>query len=390
MDLLNPNELVNLFKKTCHGSYDEMKYTSHDYTDREYPHNSHSEGSIWAHTCCVTTNLINRLYPLGLLSNELLLAGLLHDLAKPVCKISDEIIKKNKFLGHPNIASLIVFDILDKLNLTDTDLNIRRIIELINLHMLFKFDIGKNENNTFTLTDKEETLIKSRFSKDKELLRELMELTICDEIGRLTSYSKYNLAYSRYNKLKEIYEALSNFKDNESSVKKEHVLYMLIGLPCSGKTHYRSILNEDHSKVEISRDDIVEEIAEEYNLSYNKVYYNKDLSDQIDKEFNQRLTNEVINKKLDVIIDMTNLSRKTRNKRLCRFSSSLYEKKAIVFIRRIEDILTINDERKSIDKYIHESTFESMCSSFDVPLYDEFDSIEYVFTPKITEPKVLD
>lgn len=390
MELLNPNELVNLFKKTCNGLYEDMKYTSHDYTEKEYPHNSHSEGSIWTHTCCVTTNLINRLYPYPskLLTNELLLAGLLHDVAKPICKTSDDILKKNKFLGHPNMASLIILDILDRLNLTDSYLNKRRLIELINLHMLFKFDIGKNENDTFTLTDKEETLIKSRFSKDLELFRQLIELTLCDEIGRLTSCSKYNLAYSRYEKLKDIYQSIENIF-SPSTEKKEHIVYMLIGLPGSGKTHYRSILNKDHSMFEISRDDIVEEVAREYNLSYGKVFTNRKLSEHVDKEFNQKLNDEVINKNLDVIIDMTNLSRKSRNKKLSRFPSSIYEKKAIVFIRNLEDILTINEERKSIDKYIHDSIFLTMCKSFDVPLYDEFDSIEYVFTPKIIEPKVL-
>jgi predicted kinase len=78
----------------------------------------------------------------------------------------------------------------------------------------------------------------------------------------------------------------------------------------------------------------------------------------------------------NVIIDMTNMSPKSRRK-WSNIPKS-YKKRAIVFYIGDKKLHERNTIRAREGKYIRHNVFESMYSRFIVPTYDEVDEIYYV------------
>jgi uridine kinase len=148
---------------------------------------------------------------------------------------------------------------------------------------------------------------------------------------------------------------------------------LLVGPPLSGKdTHLKS---EDFSDFTIiSRDDILMSLhnTNDYSEAFNQV-------DQklVDKLLVQKIQ-DCISEKKNVIINMTNLNKKSRNKHLCKFPNSDYEKIAIVFPKlNLCDYINRNDNRKKEDnKFIPVNVIQSMIENWQETTSDEgFDQI---------------
>lgn len=103
------------------------------------------------------------------------------------------------------------------------------------------------------------------------------------------------------------------------------VLYMLIGVPGSGKSTW--IKNNKHDAVVISTDDYVERAAEKQGKTYSEVF--KDVigfaTDQMEKDIIQAVRNE-----RDIIWDQTNLTAKSRKAKLAKIPDD-YHKVAVFF-----------------------------------------------------------
>jgi len=148
---------------------------------------------------------------------------------------------------------------------------------------------------------------------------------------------------------------------------------LLVGPPLSGKDTY--LKSEDFSDFTIiSRDDILMSLhnTNDYSEAFNQV-------DQklVDKLLVQKIQ-DCISEKKNVIINMTNLSKKGRNKHLCKFPNSDYEKIAIVFPKlNLCDYINRNDNRKKEDnKFIPVNVIHSMIENWQETTSDEgFDQI---------------
>ena len=123
----------------------------------------------------------------------------------------------------------------------------------------------------------------------------------------------------------------------------------------------------------ISRDELVMEVAgtRDYNLAFKTV-------DQkvVDKLLAKRIT-DAATQKVDVIIDMTNLSRKVRVKNLSYFSNDYYKVSVVLPILDSEEYKRRNDFRSiNENKFIPPFVIKSMMDSFVFPTDDEgFDKI---------------
>jgi len=123
----------------------------------------------------------------------------------------------------------------------------------------------------------------------------------------------------------------------------------------------------------ISRDELVMEVAgtRDYNLAFKTV-------DQkaVDKLLAKRIT-DAASQKVDVIIDMTNLSRKVRVKNLSYFSNDYYKVSVVLPILDSEEYKRRNDFRSiNENKFIPPFVIKSMMDSFVLPTDDEgFDKI---------------
>lgn len=137
------------------------------------------------------------------------------------------------------------------------------------------------------------------------------------------------------------------------------MVYMLIGLPGSGKSTYANKLKTDNNVI-ISSDGIREEIGYLGDMSRNKEVFGI---------LKARLKENVENNK-DVILDCTNLTCKGRKSLL----EDIEDKKvAIVLDKPISTCIENNNNR---ERNIKESIINSMSERFDKPTYEEgFDAI---------------
>jgi predicted kinase len=140
-----------------------------------------------------------------------------------------------------------------------------------------------------------------------------------------------------------------------------------MGLPRSGKSTYRKAL----TGTVISRDDILMEYDSE--KSYSEIWETLSSGDhkEIDQKVQKRYQEAVKNKE-DIIVDMTNMSKKSRKKWLSNPGLKDYHKRGVVFSTDIETCISRNSGEKNIPVQV----ICSMARSFSYPRYDEFDYIE--------------
>ena len=148
---------------------------------------------------------------------------------------------------------------------------------------------------------------------------------------------------------------------------------LLVGPPLSGKDTY--LKNKDYPDYEIiSRDDILMSLHEtdDYSSAFNTINQK-----EVDKILNQKIQ-DAISEKKNVIINMTNLSKKSRNKHLCKFPKETYDKIAIVFPKlKLYEYELRNIKRKNeSNKFIPIEVIKDMIDRWEnVTLEEGFNTI---------------
>src|SRR3954447_729241 len=106
-------------------------------------------------------------------------------------------------------------------------------------------------------------------------------------------------------------------------------VYVLMGLPGSGKTTWRSrcVAEREGAAHAVARDDVVENIASLHGITYAEAW--RTFSKIIDKEFRRRLT-EAFTLDKDVVVDNTNLTAKDRRRIFSRAPED-WEKVGVIF-----------------------------------------------------------
>lgn len=143
---------------------------------------------------------------------------------------------------------------------------------------------------------------------------------------------------------------------------------ILCGLPTSGKSTYVEKLKKLSywkNAVVLSTDNYIERQAQEHSTTYNQIF------DDVIKEATQELElqlKQAIENGSDIIWDQTNLSIKTRKKKLSKFPS-YYHKGAVYFQISLEDALERNKHREG--KFIPESILKRMYHQFENPTTSE-------------------
>lgn len=153
-------------------------------------------------------------------------------------------------------------------------------------------------------------------------------------------------------------------------------LVMLCGIPTSGKSTYVNKLKKlDYWKesVVLSTDDYIEKQAQRCGLTYNQIFDDviKDATRELELEFNMAK-----DKGKNIIWDQTNLSVKSRRKKLLKLPS-FYARGVIYFEVSLEEALERNNHREG--KFIPESILKRMWHQFEIPTRNEdFDYVEKV------------
>jgi tRNA uridine 5-carbamoylmethylation protein Kti12 len=149
---------------------------------------------------------------------------------------------------------------------------------------------------------------------------------------------------------------------------------MLSGIPTSGKsTFVTSLLLEPYweNAIVLSTDNYIQQVAEKQRKTYNDVY-----QDSITEatENLRRQMKIAIKDGRDIILDQTNLTRRSRKNKISRIPDT-YHKRVVYFEISLEDALERNKHREG--KFIPVSVLKQMYYSFEIPNSTEnFETIE--------------
>ena len=147
-------------------------------------------------------------------------------------------------------------------------------------------------------------------------------------------------------------------------------LYMLVGVPGSGKSTWVNNQSWASKCVYLSSDKFIEDYATSVNKTYNEVFgeYVKTATDLLTK---RAITTNVA--ETDAIWDQTNMSIKSRASKLKLFPC--YKKIAVVFRTPDDDELARRLASRP-GKHISDAVIKSMINNFQMPTLEEgFDDI---------------
>jgi predicted kinase len=145
-------------------------------------------------------------------------------------------------------------------------------------------------------------------------------------------------------------------------------LVMLCGIPCSGKSTYVNKLRAYEyweNAVVLSTDNYIEEQSKRLGMTYNEVF--QDCIDEATRQLEMSFVRAKEEGKR-IIWDQTNLSIKTRKKKLTKVPS-IYKRTVVWFQVDLEEALKRNETRKG--KFIPESILKRMYHQFEVPTLEE-------------------
>jgi predicted kinase len=338
------DEFVLFLVKHFPGLYKDMRDSEHAY-ELGKSHPFHIEGSVWTHTMLVCNFVKNCSY---INDPRLYLSALLHDIGKPACRMNIEVVdketgkKQNKvsFKGHEGYSVFLAIEVLDKLIAhgmisasVKTD-----VLTLISWHsVIFDHFIKGNEIKPATFVNK--------FS-NHTLYDIYIQLSRADSMGRIyISSDEQRCEYAKklgvksynYNTWDEHFKPILKYDERLPSVT------VLVGPPSSGKTTWvEQFIEKNPDYVVISRDSILLEYGKtHFGLeSYTDIWDKLDNDDQssIDKQL-MNLFNKAQRDRKNIIIDMTNMSRKSRRKWI---QHTHYEHKAVVFLNSFDVLMQRN------------------------------------------------
>lgn len=151
-------------------------------------------------------------------------------------------------------------------------------------------------------------------------------------------------------------------------------IFMLIGVPGSGKSTWIKNQKFDKSIVIASTDNHIEEYAKSVAKTYNEVF--RDFVDQANTLMNKDIESAV-SKNLDIVWDQTNTTSTARRKKLRKIPQH-YERIAVVFATPIHEELQLRLSSRP-DKHIPAAIMNTMIANFQNPTLDEgFSSIVLV------------
>ena len=154
-------------------------------------------------------------------------------------------------------------------------------------------------------------------------------------------------------------------------------IVMLVGIPCSGKSTYVNKLRDYEyweNAVVLSTDNYIEEQAKRLGMTYNEVF--QDCIDEATRQLEMSFVRAKDEGK-KIIWDQTNLSIKTRKKKLIKVPS-IYKRTVVWFQVDLEEALKRNKTREG--KFIPESILKRMYHQFEVPTLEEgFDFVSWAY-----------
>jgi len=300
----------------------------------------HLEGDAWSHSMMV----------LSVASEDFKSIALCHDLGKPLAKTFVD--GKIRYSGHEGLSTILASDYL-----TEDELY------CVNYHGI--------------LWQKSPKQIRQMYStkQGQKVLEAVVKFSEFDKKGNVsfdeTNSKKTKSMEEVQEVLKEILEA--KYRDVEQT--NRPTMYIMVGLPGSGKSTY--IENNLKGIKVVSRDNALMEYGKSVGKTgtYSEVWAS--LTDADQKEVDKKLQKDLSDAKRgsdDFIVDMTNLSWKSRKKQMNGLKNHRVE--MIVFTTSLDTVVLRNAQR--VGKTIPTKVLTDMAKRFEMPLYGENENIENI------------
>ena len=344
--------VINWFETHYSDLHNQMVVCNHTHTSGR-PNPYHLENGVWTHTMMVmdlAKNDINHIF-----------AALLHDIGK----ISTRHEKDNgrvAFRYHENVS---MFKSIDILNHAKTEFNVDILLAL----KLIAWHGSLWSRNRIPISESFKT-IDACYGHQPEFLKELIEFVQADAYGR--DYDK--AVQQELDFLDEQFGYLDMYIPYNTQTYKPHRnrdAVFLIGVSGSGKSTYLEKNPMDDCAV-IS----VDNFFYDKKMGYDSVNYEKNIKKAHDASVQDLL--QAVESRKNIVVDMTNLSAETRGKKLVKIPTTQYNHKAVVFLKG--ENLTAENMKKRDHKQLTSEIISKQITQFELPNYDEFDEIQYVFT----------
>ncbi len=365
----NLNQYTSQLVKNFHTKFpqlvSDMRACDHNEYSKDIFSEWHMEGDVWTHTMMVFSQMKTFIEnsELQLRERELLITALLHDIGKPLSRRVQEDPDKVTFYGHDSISTFLAVDIIEKIDPTITENQKIFILRLINYHqLLFRFNAQIKQK----AVDK----VVEMFSGwgDCELLAHVDIMRKCDYAGNI-SINDDNINYKVIDKMiDEVFDTKVTWEFDAD----HPTVYLLVGLPGSGKSKY--IADELGSNITVvSRDNIIMEHANNYAEAFRAC-------DQkaVDKMFNIEF-DAAIKAGENFVIDRTNLTHKGRMKFITRARQAKFNVIIVVLLPDMYTTLARNDNRVAEGKNLDLGIIKSMMGHFNMPFANETSDVVYKF-----------
>jgi len=385
-------ELVSWFQTEFTELTNEMKASDHASFPGEV-NAYHVEGTVWAHTMmvCMQAQYQHKI-------NKV--AAMLHDVGKPLArevipidapkpsmngeerasttelKASPGAKMKTHFRGHEGISFWYAIDPLYELKRLGiiTRFEMQEILHIISLHgTLFnriKDGVAHKPQQVTHIFD------------EVEKYQRFITQSKCDSLGRFYNSGAGSRADVAQDLGDTLYGTDVYYENEKPEITKGTscpFLHVLVGLPASGKSTFIKETFEDNVVV-ISKDNEIMKMGKELGIEDYTDVYKALTKEQHDEAYKRTMANftQAVKDGVPIVIDMTNMSKKSRNKWLSPVGKK-YKTKAWVFVAGASMLTSRNLMRSIQGKHIPDFVYENMMKTFLVPTLNEFDFIEYKF-----------
>lgn len=172
------------------------------------------------------------------------------------------------------------------------------------------------------------------------------------------------------------FDKFDNFVEKINEKKGGPIVTWLVGPPASGKSTWI----ESNSKGEtiISRDDLVDKLRKGTGMSYSDTFKDSAFQSNVNRELDYSIE-KAINSGKDIIVDMTNMTVKSRSK-IMRLLPDNYIKRAVIFDTPKSEILRrLKKREEETGKKVGIDIVFSMIRTYQEPTSAEgFDSIVHI------------
>lgn len=343
------------------GMVEDMHQASHHY-NHENLNPYHLEGDVWAHQMMVSGQVRDRDF--GRVVN---IAALCHDLGKPACRDPRHDTKRVRFFGHEGVSVFMGAEVLRKMDdksfLSFTDEVKQEILELVSWHTDLFSEIDEFDNVAPKMLN--------RFAgQSMEQIRHWLELMVADGAGRFVeNHRELDVEHI----INQFHEVNRLWKENRKPGRGHPTLFVLIGPPLAGKSTWCN--SHAPEAFTVSRDDVMMGLAGN-GMTYDEAW------NHVDPKKTDKIVDLVWKaaKKSgrDIVVDMTNMSRKSRKKWLNGLPKNM-ETVAIVFATPFNVLEARNHARSMDGKSIPPGVLLNMMKRFSAPTLTEFNNVEWVF-----------